>query len=98
MCSLYIYEDVFSQENVLLKSLNLSMNGLSTPGSLFLGETLKKNEALTYLDISFNRIYDEGAAHLAKGLEKNERLHNLIVSTLKLVMMVKRCFYFLLLS
>ena len=56
------------------------MNGLTTEGSHYLGESLKKNEALTYLDISFNRIFDEGAAHLAKGLEKNERLHNLIVS------------------
>lgn len=64
----------------MIKSLNLSMNGLSTNGALAVGDMLTQNDSLTYLNISYNRIFDQGCAYLAKGLEKNETLHHLIVS------------------
>ena len=64
----------------MIKSLNLSMNGLSTNGALAVGDMLKQNESLTYLNISYNRIFDQGCAYLAKGLERNENLHHLIVN------------------
>lgn len=56
------------------------MNGLSTPGAMFIGDMLKQNDSLTYLNASFNRIFDKGCVFIAKGLEKNETLHHLIVS------------------
>ena len=62
------------------------MNGLSTPGAMFIADLLTKNETLTYLNVTFNRIYNEGAAHIAKGLRVNETLHHLIVSSFVLLL------------
>lgn len=66
-----------------MKSLNMSMNGLSTTGCKYVGEVLKQNESLTYLNVSYNRIFDTGCAFIAKGFERNEKLHHLIVGYTK---------------
>ena len=64
------------------------MNGVGTPGAMFIGDLLKANDSLTYLDVTFNRIYDKGAEHIAQGLAKNEALHHLIVRTYHMYMYI----------
>ncbi len=68
------------QHNIMLRSLNLSMNGFSTRGTMAMAEAIKRNSTLQELDMSYNRIYDDSAVKLAKALYKNESLRKLNVS------------------
>ena len=67
------------QDNVLLKTFNISMNGISNGGAFAFGEALKHNRSLLEADLSYNRIHDEGIEKLVKGFKANDTLRVLKV-------------------
>ena len=68
------------QENVMLKNLNVAMNGISDHGCTALSQLLQNNDSLTHLNISNTRLRDKDAVKLVSALLKNESLRSLNVS------------------
>ena len=62
------------QENVRLKSCDLSWNGFGPKGGAAIADALSTNESLQELSISGNRLDVESAILIAKALKKNEEL------------------------
>ena len=75
----YLTEKLSFQENIILKTLNVSMNGFGQEGAEALGTALRTNSTLTDLDLSHNRVPDVGLLGMAKGLQGNEGLVTLKV-------------------
>ena len=71
------------QENLCLKRLNLSRNGLGNKGCEAAVEALVNNRTLLELDLSGNRIMNDGFLALARSLSRNEALQILKVSSVR---------------
>ena len=70
---------ILFQENVGLKTLNVSFNGFGTEGTCAMGQALATNRTLQHLDMSKNRITDIDLTLLTKQLKHNEGLLSLRV-------------------
>ena len=70
---------MFLQENVGLKSLNVSFNGFGTEGTSAMAHAIAQNRTLKHLDMSKNRITDIDVTQLTKQLKHNESLETLRV-------------------
>ena len=68
------------QDNVSLKKLILSYNGIGNKGCEATSIALSSNRTLLELDIASNRISDDGLAFLAKCLRHNDTLKILKVA------------------
>lgn len=67
------------QENVALKKVDLSFNGLGTEGSVCMGQALATNRTLLELDMSKNRITNVDMQLFTKYMGQNDTLQVLRV-------------------
>ena len=67
------------RHNIILKTLNLSLCGITLPGAISLSDSLEINSSLNCLDLSRNNIGDEGIAYLCQSLQLNKTLEILNV-------------------
>ena len=74
------------QENVGLKSLNVSFNGFGTEGTYVMAQAIANNRTLKHLDMSKNRITDIDITQLTKQLKNNETLETLRVCIGRIVL------------
>ena len=70
----------FGKDNMKLKLVNASWNGIDDEGALAFSDCLSNNAVLTELDISCTRIGDKGYAQVMRAFKKNEDLEVLRVS------------------
>ena len=63
----------------MLKSINLTMSGVSGEGCEALSTMLQNNDSLTHLNLSKCRIKDLDVLALVQALHKNESLRSLNV-------------------
>ena len=75
------------QENTILKTLNLSYNGLDTSGVSAVANSLRVNAVLTDIDLTACRINDIGLQTLTGALAVNEALRFLRVGNSKGIIM-----------
>jgi hypothetical protein len=80
VCTFSVSDDPF-QDNMKLKLVNASWNGLDDEGALAFSECLANNAVLTELDISRSRIGNVGFGQVMKAFKKNEDLEVLRVSS-----------------
>ena len=83
----------YLQENVGLKTLNVSFNGFGHEGTCAMAQALAHNTTLHDLDMSKNRITDIGVIMLTKQLKHNEGLRILRVSTVDILNIISLCWY-----
>lgn len=62
------------KDNMKLKLVNASWNGIDDEGALAFSDCLSNNAVLTELDISCSRIGDKGYAQVMRAFKKNEDL------------------------
>merc|ERR1719436_2223167 len=62
------------KENVSLKEIDLSWNGIDSSHSADLANVLITNNTLLELNLNNNRICQNGVANIAKGIASNESL------------------------
>ena len=62
------------QGNIVLRVLNLSMNGLGNDRLFAVADIIKNAPKITHLDVTYNRIGKPGAQVIGKALEVNEVL------------------------
>ncbi|KAL9975267.1 hypothetical protein ACROYT_G012413 [Oculina patagonica] len=79
-CFSNVYFEFFCKAltvNTTLANLDVSKNGIGSPGAGSLSETLTVNTTLTHLDLTMNRIGYSGAGSLSKALKVNTTLTHL---------------------
>jgi Ran GTPase-activating protein (RanGAP) involved in mRNA processing and transport len=76
---------LFSQENIGLKHLDVSMNGFGIEGAQAIAEAIKINRTLLELDISRNRIPEAAGSVLGQSLKVNETMKVFKVNPLKIL-------------